>query len=242
MRHNHHHALLVVVLATGVALAGPPMGGAALAFDGNDTNVMTDPGFVPDTGQINIGFDKKVPTSTTESIKIPTPAEVRAAKSMPDSNQPALGQGLVELVPSATANATTSSGSSTTGSDSSAAAAPAPSGPIGATGQTMPTKFSKRNDILDRVPIMALPLPLTDQERQRIYQAVMADKAAAASDADNLVPASELSTNQALYETHPLPTSVRDIGAVKLLQYVKTKDKVLLVEPATRTVVDQIPS
>jgi hypothetical protein len=106
----------------------------------------------------------------------------------------------------------------------------------------MPTKFSKRNDILDRVPIMALPLPLTDQERQRIYQAVMADKATAASDADDLVPASELSTNQALYETHPLPTSVRDIGAVKLLQYVKTKDKVLLVEPATRTVVDQIPS
>ncbi len=54
--------------------------------------------------------------------------------------------------------------------------------------------------------------------------------------------ASELSTNQALNETHPLATSVRDIGVVKLLQYVKTKDKVLLVEPATRTVVDQIPS
>jgi hypothetical protein len=39
-----------------------------------------------------------------------------------------------------------------------------------------------------------------------------------------------------------LPTSVSDIGAVKLLQYVKTNNKVLLVEPATRTVVDQIPS
>ena len=106
----------------------------------------------------------------------------------------------------------------------------------------MPSKFSQRNDILDRVPFMTLPLPLTDQERQSIYQAVMADKATSASDAVDLVPASELSTNQALYETHPLPTSVRDIGAVKFLQYVKTKDKVLLVEPTTRTVVDQIPS
>ena len=48
----------------------------------------------------------------------------------------------------------------------------------------MPAKFSKRNDTLDRVPIMAQPSTLSDQDRQRIYQAAMADKTPAADDAD----------------------------------------------------------
>lgn len=115
-------------------------------------------------------------------------------------------------------------------------------GPIGSTGQTMPSRLSERNDVLDRVPIMAQPIPMTDQERQRIYQAVMADKTPASAGAEALGPASFLSTQQALNETHPLPASVQDIAAVKHLQYVKAKDKVLLVEPATRIVFEQIAS
>lgn len=115
---------------------------------------------MPNSGQINRGFDEKLPTSA-QSVQIPTLVEARAAKMMPDSDQPARGpQG-------ADANATT-------GSAPSVAAL---SGPIGATGQTMPAKFSKRNDTLDRVSIMALLLPLSDQDRRRIYQAVMADTA-----------------------------------------------------------------
>ena len=116
------------------------------------------------------------------------------------------------------------------------------SGPIGATRQTMPAKFSERNDILDRMPIMAWPLPLNEEERQRIYQAVMADKAPAANDADTLAPASELGVNQALNEMHPLPASVSGIAGAQALAYVKTKSKVFLVKPATRTVVDEIGS
>ena len=48
------------------------------------------------------------------------------------------------------------------GSGASSAAAPsaAPPGPIGATIQTMPAKFSHRNDVLDHMPVMAWPLPL----------------------------------------------------------------------------------
>ena len=106
----------------------------------------------------------------------------------------------------------------------------------------MPAKFSARNDTLDRVPIMALPLGLSDQDRQRIYQAAMADKTPAATDAAQLAPAGELDTNQALNETHPLPASVRGIPGVQTLGYVKTKNKVFLVEPATRIVVDEIAS
>jgi hypothetical protein len=119
---------------------------------------------------------------------------------------------------------------------------PPPSGPIGSVGETNPAKFSKRNDILDRTPIMALPLPLSDQQRTQIYDAVMADNSQPVAGADALKPASELSPNQALNGMHPLPESVRSIDGVTRLYYVKAKGKVLLVEPATRTVVGEITS
>ena len=80
---------------------------------------------------------------------------------------------------------------------------------------------------------------LTDQERQRIYQAVMADKSQTAADADALAPASELSTEQALNQTHALPDSLQDIAVLKTLTYLKTKNKVLLIEPSTRIVVER---
>jgi len=117
-----------------------------------------------------------------------------------------------------------------------------PTGPIGSVGETIPAKQSHRNDVLDRVPIMAWPQPLSDEQRQRIFKEAMADKAQAAADADTLMPASELSTDQALNSMHPLPQSLGDIEGVKKLKYVKGKNTVLLVEPSTRTVVEQIKS
>lgn len=128
-----------------------------------------------------------------------------------------------------------------TGDASTAVAMDTRPGPIGATGQTMPSKFSERNVILDRVPIMAMPFALTKEQRQRIYQTVMDDKSLeAVAGADTLVPASELSTEQALTGAQPLPNSLQDIEALKGLQIVKAKNKVLLVTPATRTVRDEI--
>ena len=38
--------------------------------------------------------------------------------------------------------------------------------------QTVPAKFSERNNALDELPTMAFPLPLTDEQRQRIRAAV----------------------------------------------------------------------
>ena len=219
MKHIQQFALLAATLAAALAMPVTPAG----AFAGDNVAATTDSGFVPNSGQINRGFDEKLPSSS-QPRPIPTPAQARAAKMTPDSNLPALGP--------ADANA-----NATSGAASSAAA-----GPIGATGQTMPAKFFARNDTLDRVPIMALPLGLSDQDRQRIYQAAMADKTPAATDAAQLAPAGELDTNQALNETHPLPASVRGIPGVQTLGYVKTKNKVFLVEPATRIVVDEIAS
>ena len=129
----------------------------------------------------------------------------------------------------------------TTGARPASAPADSRPGPIGATGQTMPSKFSQRNDILDRVPIMAMPMALTLPQRQRIYQSVMADTAQQPrADAQALAPATILSTEQALNETQALPESLNDIDLLKGLRYIKAKDKVLLVWPATRIVVDAI--
>lgn len=224
MRQPQQVALIAAALIAGATFAVPAT--RAAAFAGNNVSAL-DPGFVPNTGQINRGFDEKDPTNSRPR-RIPTPAQVHAAITAPDSNEPALGP------QSADANANV-----TTGAASPTVTLPAP---IGATGQTMPAKFSERNDTLDRVPIMALPIPLSDQDRHRIYQAAMADKMPAAEDASGLVPASELNVNQALHETHPLPESVRGIRGVQQLGYVKTKNKVFLVEPATRIVVAEIAS
>jgi hypothetical protein len=218
-----HHVLWAAACAAAVAFALPLT--PAAAFNGNDVAKTTDAGFTPDTGRINRGFDEKLPSDAPER-KIPTQAEARAALMMSDINQPAIGQQGTD----ANANATTGAGSP----------AAAPAGPIGATGQTMPATLSKRNDILDRLPIMALPQLLSDQDRKHIYQAVMADQTPAASDAGKLAPASYLNPVQALNETHPLPASVSGIGGVQSLGYVKTKNKVFLVEPATRIVVEEI--
>jgi hypothetical protein len=215
-----------------LALTLPAVGGGAFATDKVSTS--TDPGFNPATGQINPGFDKKVP-SASETAKIPTPAQAYAALMAPVSTQPALG---AAAAPPANAPSTTGTAAITT----TTTAAVATPGPIGAIGATMPAKFSSRNDTLDRVPIMALPLPLTEQQRHDILQAALADKTPAATDADKLAPSSMLSYSQYLNDMHPLPASVRDIGPVKSLAYVKTKDKVLLVEPSTRVVFDEIGS
>jgi hypothetical protein len=219
-----HRVLRAAACAAAIAFVLPLT--PAAAFNGNDVAKTTDAGFTPDTGQINRGFDEKLPSDSQER-KIPTQAEARAALMMPDLDRPTAGQQGTD----ANANAaTTGAGSPVTTS----------AGPIGATGQTMPAILSKRNDILDRLPIMALPQQLSDQDRKHIYQAVMADQAPVASDAGKLAPASYLNPIQALNETHPLPASVSGIGGVQSLGYVKTKNKVFLVEPATRIVVEEI--
>jgi hypothetical protein len=99
--------------------------------------------------------------------------------------------------------------------DNGAPSAGGPDEPIGATMQTMPAKFSHRNDLLDHIPITAWLLPLNEQQRQQIYKSVMADKSQPAGDAAALKPGDSL----------PF--------------YVKGKDKVLLVRPSTGIVVDE---
>lgn len=278
MKNSRQFTQFTLAVALAAALAASGMGGSAIAEQ--SATVPTDPGFKPDTGQINPGVEEQAPTQSTEIVNIPTPEESRAALMMPISKQPSAGTMPTEPrpeLPSATApkqtqiedapkaqresqnaaggpeglttagstpvsNGSTDapSASVTTGKGSSASSEPPPSGPIGSVGETIPAKFSRRNDILDRTPIMAWPLPLSDGQRKQIYDAVMAEKSQPVAGADALQPASELSPNQALNGMRPLPESVRGIDGASRLYYIKAKDKVLLVEPNVRTVVGQI--
>jgi hypothetical protein len=178
------------------------------------------------------GFQvQATPSQSSEVTNIPTPEEVRRAMMTPISKQPSVGG----------QPGVTTAGSAP-GSGASKAGEPPPSGPIGSFGETIPAKFSQRNDILDRIPTMALPLPLTDQQRKEIFDAVMADNSQPVAGADALKPTSQLSTDQALNGLRPLPESLRGIEGLAKLQYVRAKNKVLLVEPSTRTVVEEITS
>ena len=183
--------------------------------------------------------------STGETPSTPRPEMTTAAGSKEHQESQNAAGG-----PPGTTTAGSAPGSNSAGSDrrstsakptgSATSGEPPPSGPIGSVGETIPAKFSERNDILDRTPIMALPLPLSDQQRRQIYDAVMAEKSQPVAGADALKPASELSPNQALNGMRPLPESVRGIDGVSRLYYIKAKDKVLLIEPNVRTVVGQI--
>jgi hypothetical protein len=166
-----------------------------------------DPGFVPDTGQINAGSAPKLWSDAPPQSQPPSQEEARAALMMLDNGIPSAGE----------------------------------AGPIGATMQTMPEKFSNRNKVLDNVPTTAWPLSLNEQQREQIYKAVMAEKSQPADDAPSLKPGDFLTYEQTLDE-HPLPPAVATIDGLQGLEYVKAKDKVLLVRPPNGFVVDEISS
>lgn len=249
---------ILIAAAAALAAASPLFVPAARAAD---PAADTQPGFVPDTGQINPGHAAQ-PASAAPPLpqdQQPAQEDARAALMMPDNGAPSAGQSAGQGAgqaagqgagqggqetgqgaAQATPPAPNSGGRSDSGNDSSAAAtSAAPSGPIGATIQTMPAKFSHRNDVLDHMPMMAWPLPLDAQQRQQIYQAVMADKSPPPADTAKLKPASALSLEQRR-DMHPLPESLAGIDGLQGLKYIKGKDKVLLVRPSTGIVVDEL--
>jgi len=217
---------------SGVAAAVLLYSLGAAVFAQDEPRRPLNPGLVPNTGQINTGAAPQPWSKSAEVDNIPAPAEAWAALVQPISRQPSAGGG---------ATTTGTGGQQPPASGTiNASSEPPPSGPIGSFGQTIPAKYSKRNDILDHLPTMAIPLPLTQEQRKQIYDAVMAEKSQPVVGADALELASELSPNQALNGMRPLPESVRSIDGVSRLYYIKAKDKVLLIEPNVRTVVGQI--
>jgi hypothetical protein len=178
--------------------------------------------FIPDDGRINRGGDELLPSASTLP-PIPSQEDARAALMTPDPGTISTGE--AAPTPPATVGA--------------APAPPAAAGPIGSTFQTAPAKVSKRNDVLDRVPLMAWPVSLDEGQRRQLYQAVMADNAQPVAGADKLAPAMFLSYEQTR-AVRAFPPGIADLPGLSKLAYVKAKDKVLLVRPDTGIVVDQV--
>jgi hypothetical protein len=104
--------------------------------------------------------------------------------------------------------------------------------------QTVPSKYCARNAALDKLPIMAAPLWLTDVQRRKI--AAMLLTGSAPTDTIGTTFAQELPRNVEMLE---LPeTLTREIPDVKKLKYVRAGDRILLVDPQppNRTVVGEI--
>lgn len=122
-------------------------------------------------------------------------------------------------------------------------ASPGPTGdsadhaPIGAGPETMPAKFDENVAARDRIPIMARPLPLNDEQKRQIYASVM-NNTQVPSTQTTAEPATIL---PAWVELTPLPSGLADqIPAVRGYKAVKLPDKVLLVVPESRIVVGEI--
>ncbi|MBV8752990.1 MAG: DUF1236 domain-containing protein [Hyphomicrobiales bacterium] len=108
------------------------------------------------------------------------------------------------------------------------------SGPPGAGPQTMPSTMSPANAQSDRTPIMARPLPLTDDQKQRIVAAVGSAPVAQI----NAKPAQTLPSSVALQD---LPPDLGNMPALRGYKYVNLADRVIFVAPASREVVGEIP-
>jgi hypothetical protein len=214
------------MLSRTFAIAAVTLGALFLVHPAqSQTNAATGGGGLnADTGQINSGGAKPVPSSTP-SAPIAGLEDVRAALLMQDPGTISVGE-----APDAAGKAQPQ----TTGQGITAGEVP---GPIGSTLQTKPAKFSHRNDAIDHTPIMGMPFPLDAQQRQRVFQAVMADNTSPAAGAPQLKPADALPYALAA-DKHPLPLSLDDMPLLSKTDYVKSKDKVYLVSAQTSIVVD----
>jgi len=107
-------------------------------------------------------------------------------------------------------------------------------GPPGAGPQTMPSTMSPANAKSDQTPLMARPLPLSDDQKHRIVAAVGSAPAAHV----NAKPTQVLPSSVALQD---LPPALGDIAAIHGYKYVNLADRVVFVAPANREVVGEIP-
>jgi hypothetical protein len=106
-------------------------------------------------------------------------------------------------------------------------------GPPGAGPQTMPSTLSPANAQADQTPIMARPLPLTDDQKKRIVAAIASTPVAQA----NAKPAQVLPVSVVL---HDLPPALGDIRPLQGYKFVNLADRVIFVAPAERVVVGEI--
>lgn len=100
--------------------------------------------------------------------------------------------------------------------------------------QTVPAKYSERNARLDATPIMALPLPLTDEQKQKIRASVQSLPVAQIS----AKPADMLPVTTAVSE---LPADVKAAMPIMSdISIIRTTDKILLLRAPNMVVTGEI--
>jgi hypothetical protein len=102
---------------------------------------------------------------------------------------------------------------------------------------TTPSTVSQHNAELDKLPIMARGPQLTDDQRKLIMQRVMASGGSSAAHVDAF-PTSQLPASVDM-QAWP-PEIVGAVPSIRGTKYVKLSDKVLVVRPETRVVVEEI--
>jgi hypothetical protein len=119
----------------------------------------------------------------------------------------------------------------------------APVGPIGASGDTIPAKYSARNAADDKLPLGAYRLKhLTEGQKQAIHRSIIRAHAPAAT-ADNGVHPAVGDLVPSGIALNPLPDdATAQVPETKDLKYVTTRDKVVLVDPINMMVVGVLPN
>jgi hypothetical protein len=102
--------------------------------------------------------------------------------------------------------------------------------------QTVPAKFSKRNDALDQVPIMALPiLAFSNDQKRSIIDAVHGANPPVQSTSAKPAEALPIGITMQDWPTASDPAFAK-------MKYVRAQDRILLVEPNNRVVIGEIPN
>jgi hypothetical protein len=101
--------------------------------------------------------------------------------------------------------------------------------------QTVPAKYSERNDALDKLPTMAFPIALTDDQKHAILDGVDKDGAPVAQ-----IDAAVTAELPLAVTLNDLPQAGADLPTMTGLKYVRLADRILLVQAANRVVVGAI--
>ena len=100
--------------------------------------------------------------------------------------------------------------------------------------QTVPAKFSERNNAIDNLPILGMSLGLSDAQKRAILDSVRGANAPVATSTAKV--SDELAWTVVVND---LPASASDPALAKV-KYVRLSDRVLLIEPANRIVIGEI--
>ena len=120
-----------------------------------------------------------------------------------------------------------------------ASSTPGTDGPIGATGQTMPSTISAENAKRDKLPTTALQFPLSDDQKTMIVKSTADAPLTQSKDDLSKVHVADFLPTATPTQDFSLEV-MQHIPAAKQYKFVKLEKRVLLVDAANLTVVGEI--